>query len=398
MSSTSTELGYPVYDADQHYYEPRDAFTRYLPREHTSALKWVTSDDKRTHLLVGGKLFTMISNPTFDPVARPGALVDYLKARNTSGATGKEIAGKLERLRPEYLDRDARIEVMDAQGVRSALLLPTISLGFEELLWDNPSALAAVMHAGCEWVEDDWGLARDDRITCAPMLSHVDPAAAEHDLAWVLERGGKAVVLRPGPVKTPAGPRSPGDPAHDRFWATAAEAGVLVCYHAADAGYGRYATDWGERSVMETFVGSAFVETLSLHLEKPVFDTMAALLCHGVFDRHPTLKVAAIELGAGWVPDLLRRLRVSYGKMPRLFGMDPVEAFHEHVWATPFHEQSMPEVLETMRPERVLFGSDWPHPEGVAASIDFANEASMLPEDVQRLIMADNMRELLRLP
>jgi predicted TIM-barrel fold metal-dependent hydrolase len=390
-------IDYPLYDADQHYYEPRDAFHRFLPREHRNALKWVTSDDNRTHLLVGGQLFEMISNPTFNPVARPGALVDYLKARNTQGASGKEIAGQLEPLQPEYVEREARVKALDAHGVQTALLLPTISLGFEELLWPRPDALNAVVHAGCEWVEADWGLARDDRIISVPMLSLADPVAAERELNWVLERGGKAITLRPGPVQSPAGPRSPAHPDHDRFFALAAESGTVICFHAADAGYGRYAADWGERSTMSTFAVSPFFETLSLHLEKPIFDTMAAMICHGAFDRHPTLKVAAIELGAGWVPDLLRRLKTAYGRIPQLFGGDPVDAFHEHVWVTPFHEQSMPEVLESMRPERVLFGSDWPHPEGVAEPADFADEVTMLPDDVQKMIMAGNMREMLAL-
>jgi predicted TIM-barrel fold metal-dependent hydrolase len=91
-------------------------------------------------------------------------------------------------------------------------------------------------------------------------------------------------------------------------------------------------------------------------------------------------------------------LKIAYGRIPQHFGKDPVEAFHEHVWVTPFHEQSIPEVLQTMRPERILFGSDWPHPEGVAEPADFVEEVAMLPADVQRRIMADNMRELLALP
>ena len=67
----------------------------------------------------------------------------------------------------------------------------------------------------------------------------------------------------------------------------------------------------------------------------------------------------------------------------------------QRLWA---ELDAAPEVLETMRPERVLFGSDWPHPEGVSEPSAFAEEVAMLPEDVQRRIMADNMRELLRLP
>ncbi|BBX62552.1 amidohydrolase [Mycobacterium saskatchewanense] len=386
---------FPVADADQHYYEPRDAYTRYLDPQYRSEYRWVSTDDGRAHLVIGGKLFRMIPNPTFNPVASPGALVDYLKARNKGGASGKELAGELEALRPEWVEREARVKTMDAQGLHSALLLPTLSLGIEELLYDNPPALNALIRAGSRWLEEDWGLGRDDRLICAPMLSLVDPEAAESELNWAIERGARAITLRPGPVRAISGNRSPGDKAHDRFFARAAEAGVVICFHAADSGYGIYAEDYGEHSSISTFASGTFAEVLSLHLERPIFDTAAALICHGVFDRHPNLKVAALELGAGWVPDLLRRLETAYGRVPQLFGSDPVDVFHEHFWVTPFHEQSIPETLTYMRPERVLFGSDWPHPEGVVEPLDFLEELEGVPADQVNMIMGDNMRQML---
>lgn len=395
-----TEAARPSYDlldADQHYYEPHDAFTRYLDPKFRNAFRWVTTEDGRHHILMGGRQYSMIPNPTFNPVAKPGALIDYLKANNAKGASGKEIAGELGPLLPEYVEREARLKVMDAHGVKSALVLPTLPLGFEELLWNDAPALTALVRAGLKWLDEDWGFAQDERLICAPMLCLVDIEAAEQDLQYVIDRGGKAITLRPGPVRTVAGNRSPGDPAHDRFYSMAEEAGVVICLHASDSGYGRYAVDYGEKSEISTFAGSSFPEVLSLHLERPIYDTMAALICHGVFDRHPRLKVAAIELGAAWVPELQRRLKVAYGRVPYLFGKDPIEAFHEHVWVTPFHEQSIPETLKCMRAERVLFGSDWPHPEGTVEPLDFLAELDGLPEDTKRLIMGENMRQMLDL-
>jgi hypothetical protein len=52
---------------------------------------------------------------------------------------------------------------------------------------------------------------------------------------------------------------------------------------------------------------------LAVGTERPIFDMMAAMICHGLFDRHPTLKVSTLELGSAWVPELHRRLRVAYG-------------------------------------------------------------------------------------
>src|SRR5579859_544932 len=121
---------WPLYDADQHYYEAEDAFSRHLEKAHRSAIRWVELDGRK-RLLIGDRLFRMVANPTFDPVAKPGMLADYYRAKNTAGASTKEMM-VLEPIRPEYRHRDARLAVMDAQGLGAILLLPTLGLGVEE--------------------------------------------------------------------------------------------------------------------------------------------------------------------------------------------------------------------------------------------------------------------------
>jgi hypothetical protein len=65
-------LGYPVFDADQHYYEAVDSLTRHLPKAFkTRGARWATIGGKQ-RLLLGEKLYGLIPNPTFDPVAKPG--------------------------------------------------------------------------------------------------------------------------------------------------------------------------------------------------------------------------------------------------------------------------------------------------------------------------------------
>ncbi|MCW2545723.1 MAG: hypothetical protein JWN96_183, partial [Mycobacterium sp.] len=136
-------------------------------------------------------------------------------------------------------------------------------------------------------------------------------------------------------------------------------------------------------------------EILSLHLERPITEAIASFIAHGALDRHPGLRLATVELGSGWVPELLRRLQIAYGKIPHTFRSDPVEMFHERVWVTPFQEDSISRLLDHMRVDRILFGSDWPHPEGIAHPADFLGDiGDMRPAD-QRRIMSDNLRELL---
>jgi len=385
-------ITYGIYDADEHYYEPEDAISRHLERTYRHAVRWIELDGRKT-LLVNDRLLKLIPNPTYDPVGVPGSLESYFRGHNQEGKEVRDLI-EMQPIQPEYRDRAKRVAAMDDQGVDFAWLLPSLGLGLVQMLTDEAETVAAVFRSYNRWLEEDWGYDRDGRIQTGPLISLLDPAAAEAELERVIGLGARFVTLRPAPVAVPGRPRSLGDPAHDRVWALAAEAGVVVAFHAADSGYGKYTVDWGEADHFTGLRGSPFSEVLGVHIERPVFDTMAALVCHGVFDRHPNLRVATVELGAGWVPELLRRFRAAYGKVPQSFGRDPVDAFREHVWVAPFYEDDMRLLRDAMGVEHLLLGSDWPHPEGLreprAALADF----SVLEPDEQRRVLRENLREL----
>jgi predicted TIM-barrel fold metal-dependent hydrolase len=97
------------------------------------------------------------------------------------------------------------------------------------------------------------------------------------------------------------------------------------------------------------------------------------------------------------VPELVRRLRIAYGKIPQAFGKDPVQTFRDHVWVTPFMEDHIAKLAEVIGADRILFGSDWPHPEGVTEPVDFLDDFASLGADDQRRILSDNLRGLLGL-
>ena len=243
-----TTIDYRMFDADEHYYEPEDALTRHLDRKYRSAVRWIDMDGRRT-LLIGGKLLSLIPNPTYDPVGRPGSLNSYFRAHNPEGRSLKELLGEPQPIQPEYRDRDAWVKVLDDQGVEFAWILPSLGLGVEEMLKDDREGLCAVARSYNEWLDDDWGYDRDGRIQTAPLLPLGDPEFAEAELQRLIARGVRLVVMRPAPVASATGPRSVGDPAHDRVWALAADAGVVVSFHAADDGY-TDAGNWGENAVL----------------------------------------------------------------------------------------------------------------------------------------------------
>jgi predicted TIM-barrel fold metal-dependent hydrolase len=391
-----SDTDYQYVDADNHFYEAPDAFFRHGNERVKRFVQWV-DQGKKKFLLFGGAHAPGNANPTFNPVAKPGVLAEYYKGKNTSGVSPKDIM-ELEPIRPEYRNRDARIAVMDEQGVQSLLMLPTLALGVEEILNENPPALHAAFQSFNQWLDEDWGFARDDRIISPPLITLVDVEQAEKDLQSLIDRGTKAICLRPAAVMGPFGTRSPADPVYDRFWSMVEEASLLVVFHSADSGYSRFASHWGEKTHFQGYKDAPFAEILSLHLERPIFDTMAALISHGLFERHPSLRIAVVELGSGWVRELIRRMEIAYGKIPRAFAKDPSDVFREHVSVAPFHEDHVGELVQLIGADRVLLGSDWPHPEGVTTPAAFLDEIADLPTEVQKKIMSDNLRTLLQLP
>ena len=392
-STTDPDVDYALCDADQHYYEAPDCLTRHLAKEHQNVIKWMQIGN-RVSMLIHGKQMTVVPNPTYNPVGAPGSLEMYFRAENHSGKELRDIV-EMQPIQPEYQNREARVARLDEQGVQLAWLIPSLGLGIEEMLQEDPQSAMAIFSAYNRWLDDDWGYDRDGRIMTGPMISLIDAEAAEAELDRVLKIGTRMVIMRAGPVGTPYDRSpSPADPKFDRIWAKLADAGVVVSIHAGDAGYTKYLADWGETTRYTGLKASPLTEVLSIGIERPIFDMMAAMICHGLFDRHPKLKVATLELGSAWVPELHRRLRVSYGKTPQQFAKDPTESFREHVWVAPFYEDSISHLRDIHGADRILLGSDWPHPEGLSSPRKWIGDFVSLGETDMRKALRDNQLAL----
>lgn len=393
------DLPFRAFDADNHYYEAEDAFIRHVdPSMKKRCMQWGDIDGKK-RLLVGGKVNKFIPNPTFDPIAHPGALEDYFRGRNTDGLDLKTMFGELDPMddHPEYRDRDARVKLLDEQDLDGALLFPTLGVGMQEALKRDVPALHASFEAFNKWLDDDWGFDRGDgRLYAAPMLSLADPDLAVAELERVLDAGARILVMVPGPVPNGEGYSSPGHPQYDPFWARLNEAGIPLALHAGLSGAAQYGKFWGTgeaKGQFEGFKHSTF--PLVAFQDRGISDTLAALICHGVFERFPNLRIASIENGAMWVPDLLRNLKDAHGKMPMVFDRHPVDQFKEQVWVAPYYEDDMAMLKDAVGIERLLFGSDFPHTEGLPEPTDFVKDIPSFSDDEIRTVMRDNVLDLI---
>lgn len=385
------QVDYPVFDADNHYYEAQDAFTRHLdPRLGPRLVQWAEIGGRRYHV-VGGKVSRAVTNPTFDPIAKPGAMCEYFRG-NPSGRNPIEFLRDREPIRAEYLDRDARVKRLGEQGLEAIWLFPTLGVLYEELLKHDPEGVMLTFRAFNEWLYEDWGFDYQGRIFSAPYISLavLDEAIAE--LERSLERGARILCIRPAAVFSPAGSRAPSDPFFDPFWARVAEAGVTVIIHAGDSGYS--SQGYAEDKFGATFSGGFRPSVRTWAIERACQDFLATIMFDKLFERFPRLRVAAIENGSDYLPDLLKKLASSAKRTPSYYKEDPVELFKRHVWINPFWEDDVHEVVELMGASRVIFGSDWPHIEGMPEPRDYIAELDGFSDrDVQR-ILRDNAREL----
>ncbi|MBV8959847.1 MAG: amidohydrolase [Actinobacteria bacterium] len=381
-----------IFDADNHLYETEDAFTKFLPDAYKGVVDYVDVRGRKK-IVIRGQISQYIPNPTFEVVARPGAMEEYYRVGNPDGKDRRAIFGEPMKAIPAFREPGARLELMDEQGIDHTLMFPTLASLLEERMRDDPELIHVVIHALNEWIYETWRFDYEGRIFTTPVISLPIVEKAIEELEWVVERGAKAVLIRPAPVPGFRGSRSFGLPEFDPFWEKVVEHDVVVGMHSSDSGYERYANDWmGNNSEMLPFKPEAF---RMLSAWRPIEDSVSALVCHGALSRFPELKVAVIENGSTWVEPLLRNMADLWKKMPQDFAENPVDVVKRNIYISPFWEEDLLALGELIGVDHVLFGSDYPHPEGLADPVSYLEALQGAPEEDVRKIMGGNLARLM---
>ncbi|MEX1007933.1 MAG: amidohydrolase family protein [Acidimicrobiia bacterium] len=399
-------VDYRVFDADNHYYEPVDLFERYIASEFRDRTFRVHHDaDGYRVVTFDGKPFGFVGGSGQRERIRPGALRKRLRG---------EFPPDDDDVDDSYAaEPAARIALMDRQGIEATMIFPSTGVTIENRLRHDPELLAAHIDAFNRWLHDTWSFDYQHRIFAPAIISLADADFAVQQLEFALARDARLVQLMPGPATWG---RSPADARYDPFWARVNEAGILVTFHLGNSGYQeRYSPDWGEYPDPDGLDGpapgrSAFQWTM-FYRDRPIMDTLCNLLYNNLFGRFPNVKVASVENGSIWVPYLLRA-------MDNMKGMGrngpwpggyvegrPSEIFKRHVFVSPHHfGEDIGELTDVLGPGQVLFGSDFPHAEGMSDVGDYQDRTAELvarvdrPDDTLHMIMRDNGLRLLGLP
>ena len=387
-----------IFDADNHYYEPDDCFTRFMPSDRIDDAIRVVGEGDDAHVMIGDRPFTFLKEPFSEVHTKPGSLREML--RNMKAGIPIEDNPVIEPVQPAYQERDARLALMDAQGVDAMVLFPTVAVCVEHFMKENPERTYLNVHAFNRWLDETWGYGTDGRIYGVPLMSLIDRDAAIAELDTVLARGARFIHLRPGPQ----GGRNPADPYFDPFWERVNEAGVTVTFHISESGYNEMlSVHWGEDPNPSSHQQSAFQWT-SFYGDLPVMQTLSGLIFMNFFERFGNIRVMSVENGSLWVPYLL-------GAMDKMKGMGrngpwpggyvkgkPSEIFKEKVFVSPYHEEDVVALAATIGASQVLFGSDYPHAEGLAEPLSFRDALGGLSDRDQDLIMGETLASLAAAP
>ena len=386
-----------INDADNHFYEPDDCFTRHIEAPLKKRTAWIDRTSAGpSRMYVGDERCHFFSVGAGDSIGGPGIMKAFLRGETEDG--GSPSLSPIDGLSvPEFTQRKARLAKLDEQYVKRCLMLPTMGVGIEPQLREHPDVLYPSLRAYNRWVEEDWGYGTDGRIYGAALLSLCDLDEALRELDRLLKLGARFVILTAGPFDG----RSPGEPYFDPFWARCEEASVNVVYHIGRTPFSEmYNTPWGLRPHPPSHRHSLMEYVLSF-TDRPITDTLTALIADNVFGRFPKLKILSIEYGSRWVEPLLWKLdhiTRLYSKDMWRFGappMKPSDTFRANVWVSPFFEDDVAALAHTIGAGHVLNGSDYPHPEGLLWPREFADELEGMSDDDVHRIMKGNFEELL---
>jgi predicted TIM-barrel fold metal-dependent hydrolase len=390
-------LPFGLFDCDTHCYEPRDAITRYMPKElHDQAVRPIRLPEGGETILAADRIavFNSEQGLGFDLAYRPGSLKEMLKQM---GSGNPDETYQPEPMRPEYQNRDVRLSLMQQQGVEKAVIFPSaMALSIENYVKDTAAAYANV-HALNQWFDDDWGFNRDGKLFAPATLSLRDVDLAVRELEYVLERGAQIVLLPTGP----ANGRSPGDPYFDPIWSRINEAGVTVAFHIMENWYNEaIAAAWGHNPTPASWHMSAW-QWNNLYGERPIEDTLSALIFDNLFGRFPNINVLVAEFGASWVPHFITHMDKSRGmgrNGPWIGGkLDerPSNIFMRHIRVAPYPEDDVAKIARDLPDvDCLVMGSDFPHAEGLAEPADFAKLLDGLTDTQQHRILRGNAEKL----
>jgi uncharacterized protein len=368
-------------DADSHIMELPDFLTEFADPDIAGALPAIATEAAGAQG-EGIERYATSRRHTAEQVA-------LLEQNVIGGPKGYDALGAF--------DPGERSRALDLLGFHAQLVFGTF--GLEPFLrHEDPD----IRYGGCRAFNRAIAAfcADDPRLLAVGVASLSDPARATAEAARAIEDGCAAIWV---PAE-PCGGRSPGHDDLDPFWSVLAGSRTPFVLH---VGAQRIAIRdeymVTGRPPAPGFAGGG--EALRLKdfpvLHHSTEEFLSVLVLDGVLERHRDLRGAAIELGAGWVPQLVRGLDHAVENLARFdpevqrFTRRPSEQVREQLAFTPFPFEDVGALIDASGDELYMFSSDYPHVEGGRNPLKrFETSLGSAPETTRRRFYSENFLRL----
>jgi predicted TIM-barrel fold metal-dependent hydrolase len=378
-----------VIDVDQHLFEPRGMWREHIDpglRDRSLAIEddelgypWLTWRGERLYLA---------------ELQFPGQAKAIGEMRMRL-ARGEKAEHRYDDLLPdEYQDPKARLARLDEWGLDAAVLFPNFGLLWEDMLSEDLEALCGNMRAYNRWMASALAGA-GGRMHGVAHMTLRDETWALDELRRLEADGVGVAMVAPAPVDG----KALSHPDLDRLWAAFCEHGVSPVFHVG--GFrGPLDPAWyeGDPERVDRVMDSVF-----LWVAPAV--ALANMIIHGTFDRHPDLRVGVVELTAHWVPQFTLMLEGAYGfyvarhgEPPRKLELRPSEYMKRNVRVAALAYEQPGNLISLVGEDTFMFGSDWPHAEGIAEPLrSYEQAVGDLPEPSRSKLYGGNASWLLRI-
>jgi predicted TIM-barrel fold metal-dependent hydrolase len=359
--------GLEVVDADGHVQEPADLWDKYMDEryyEYRPRIDPAATDNG----------LTVLGHAMIRPfIPEPGS--DFRRVL---------VAQWNERFEKQFshgFTSESYIEAMDAEGIDVMVLYPGRGLYAASMGEMDGGLSSAICRAYNRWLAEF--CARDSRrLVGVGLVALHDPALATAEARYAIATlGHRGIMIRPNPVFG----RNLDDPAYDGFYAEVASLGAPLGVH---EGSGVWMPEYG----VDRWPSSNLINHTLCHPMEQMA-AVCSMTAGGVMERHPQLRVGFLEAGGGWLPYLLERLdehAEMYGAIPSETGhltMAPSEYFRRQGWIScEPDERALRLVADTVGADRMLWASDYPHPDAeFPGAVDKLMRAKGLDDEELRL-------------
>jgi predicted TIM-barrel fold metal-dependent hydrolase len=363
----------PYIDADSHVYEVEETW-KYLPKKFKSRKPIpITIPRKDAPYMGVDNSFWLVDGRTVQWTWGKGTIQIGCPLSSEHAHLKKFSIGN-----QSLMDVPDRVAHLDRVGVDVQVVYPTL---FIAPLSEDDELETALQVSYNHWIAERCGEA-PDRLKWAAILPMREPKAAIKEIRRVKDAGAVSLVCF-GTV----GEKMLHGREFDPIWAAAAEAGMPVTCHVG----------WPTGSMRS--MCDEHSSSLNVSFTLPILIGFYSFVGGGILDRHPKLRVAFLEAGAGWMPWYLGRINHYYPVAEFFrgsFGLDKITrkepaAYRDRIYVTAeADEESLPQVLTLLGDDNVMVSEDMPHFELRDGSGEELHERTDISERQKQKILFDN--------